>query len=161
MLSFHLRESFSFSFLHSIDRHFHILLFFLFLFLSTHTQSIHIILQLVTEKSLSPVRLKTAKTSLSINCMRRFKENSLQFRHSLQILLLLGKALIPVWKDSKDSIMAKLPWQWPQVCKIYLFPRPKQGSVKKVQKSCMMDFRDMYIPSNSNLILESKTSVAA
>ena len=43
----------------------------------------------------------------------------------------------------------------------YLFPCPKQGSVKKVQKSCMMDFRDMYyIPSTSNLILESKNSVS-
>ena len=105
LLSFHLSHSPHFFIL----THFHI-----YFFSSFYTQNIHIILQLVTEKSPSPARLKTAKTSLSINCMRRFKENSLQFRHSLQILLLLGKALIPVWKDSKDSIMAKLPWQWPQ-----------------------------------------------
>lgn len=71
-------------------------------------QSIHLTLQWDMGKSPSLARWKTGRTSLSINCMRQFKENSLQCPHSPPTRLARAKdSPIPLSRDSRGSIMGK------------------------------------------------------
>ena len=71
-------------------------------------QSIHLTLQWDMGKSPSLARWKTGRTSLSINCMRQFKENSLQCPHSPLTRLARAKdSPTPLSKDSRGSIMGK------------------------------------------------------